>query len=156
MPTNFPGGLDSLPNPSDATNLDEPGYLHADQHANANDAIEALEGKLGIDFSSTTTSIDYISRLFLLTATQHPNGAYAECERISGQVFPYKITWYTNSGKSIKLVEKEFTYGSSLPVPTTITMRLYNGTVANTVLRTITDTITYSRVFEVSRTRVVA
>jgi len=155
MPTNFPSGLDSLPNPTAATVLDQPGLTHADQHINSNDAIEALETKLGIDLSTATTTIDYIARLFLLTNTEHPNGQYAECEMVPGKVFPLRVTWYTNSGKTIKLVEKEFTYGSSIPVPTVITMRLYNGTVANTILRTITDTITYNQVFEVSRTRVV-
>lgn len=156
MPTNFPGGLDSLPNPSSSTVLDQPGLTHVDQHVNTNDAIEAIEGKLGIDLSTTTNTIDYIVRLFLLTSTEHPNGFYAECERVTGKVFPLRVTWYTNSGKSIKLVEKEFAYGPTMPVPTSITMRLYNGTVANTVVRTITDTISYSQVFEVSRTRVVS
>lgn len=155
MSTNFPGGLDSLPNPGDTDNLDQPGLLHADQHANANDAIEAIQAKLGIDLSSTSTSIDYIAKLLLLTSTEHPDAAYAECERVTGKVFPLRVTWYTNSGKTIKLVEKEFAYGLSSPVPTTITMRLYNGTNSNTVVRTITDTITYSQIFEVSRTRVV-
>ena len=155
MATNFPNGLDNFPNPTGATVLDQPGLRHDEQHTNANDAIEALESKLGVNLSTTTNTIDYIVRLFLLTSTQHPDGYYAECERITGKVFPWKITWYTNSGKAIKLVEKEFTYGTTKPVPTAITMRLYNGTVANTVVRTITDTISYNQVFEVSRTRVV-
>lgn len=155
MATNFPGGLDTLPNPSAATVLDQPGLKHVDQHANANDAIEAMQAKIGIDLSTTANTIDHIVRLFLLTSTEHPSGFYAECEKVPGKVFPLRVTWYTNSGKTIKLVEKEFAYGVAVHIPTTITMRLYNGTVANTVLRTITDTITYSTVFEVSRARVV-
>jgi hypothetical protein len=155
MATNFPNGLDNFPNPTGTTVLNQPGLSHAEQHANANDAIEALESKLGIDLSTSTNTIDYIVRLFLLTCTQHPAGTYAEYERVSGKVFPWRITWYTDSTKTIKLVEKEFTYGTNKPVPTTITMRLYNGTVANTVVRTITDTISYNQIFEVSRTRVV-
>lgn len=55
MAINYPTSLDTFSNPSasDATNnLTTP---HATQHANANDAIEALEAKVGIT-SSTPTS----------------------------------------------------------------------------------------------------
>lgn len=56
MATNFPASLDAFSNPAagDATNnLTTP---HATQHANANDAIEALEAKLGITASTPTAS----------------------------------------------------------------------------------------------------
>lgn len=155
MSTNFPAGLDAFANPSASNTLDQPGIKHSDQHANLNDAVEAVETKLGINLSNVANSIDYIANLFLLTNTQHYNGTYAELERVTGKVWPKRVTWYTNSGKTVMLVQKEFTYGSSIPVPTTITMRLYDGSIANTVVRTITDTVTYSTVFEVSRTRVV-
>lgn len=155
MATNFPNSLDVLPNPTPTTLLNQPGLRHDEQHANANDAIVAIENKLGIDLSSTTYTIDYIIRLFLLTNTQHPDGYYAEYERVPGKVFPAKIVWYTNPTKTIKLVEKTYTYATLKPVPTTITMRLYDGTIANTVVRTIIDNISYNQVFETSRTRTV-
>ena len=49
MPTDYPAGLDDFDNPSDADGdqLDTPGVLHDEQHANANDAIEAIEAELG-------------------------------------------------------------------------------------------------------------
>jgi hypothetical protein len=58
---NFPTSLDSLANPGPGTYEDDVGFVHSDQHANANDILEALEGKLGIgrpggDRSSTATS----------------------------------------------------------------------------------------------------
>lgn len=66
MPSNFPTNLDSLTNPEPSDNLDTPSVLHTDQHANANDAIEALQEKVGIDGSSDTNSIDYkINNYFL-------------------------------------------------------------------------------------------
>ena len=57
MATNFPASLDSLTNPSSSDPLNNPS--HSAQHANANDAIEALEAKVGIDGSANTSSLDY-------------------------------------------------------------------------------------------------
>lgn len=57
MATNFPTGLDTLTNP---TATDEVAIVsHSSQHTNANDAIEALEAKVGQDNSAVTTSHDY-------------------------------------------------------------------------------------------------
>ena len=62
MATNFPSSLDSLTNPASNSPLSNP--AHASQHANINDAVEALEAKVGIDGSTVTTSHDYkISQL---------------------------------------------------------------------------------------------
>ena len=47
MSTNFPTALDTLTNPNPTDYLNSPS--HAGQHANANDAIEALEAFLGIN-----------------------------------------------------------------------------------------------------------
>jgi hypothetical protein len=57
MATNFPASLDSLTNPSATDTLDSP--PHDEQHADANDAIEALQAKVGVDSSAVTTSLDY-------------------------------------------------------------------------------------------------
>lgn len=57
MAINFPSNIDSLTNPVAGDTLDSPS--HADQHSNENDAIEALETKVGVDSSAVTTSHDY-------------------------------------------------------------------------------------------------
>lgn len=59
--TNFPTSLDSLPNPtgSDLMENATEALDHDVQHSNANDAIEALEAKVGINGSAVTTSHDY-------------------------------------------------------------------------------------------------
>ena len=57
MATNFPASLDSLTNPSSSDSLNSPS--HSAQHANSNDAIEALQAKVGADSSAVTTSLDY-------------------------------------------------------------------------------------------------
>ena len=55
MATNFPTSLDSLSNPASSDQL----IGHAQQHTNANDAIEALQAKVGIDGSVDTDSLEY-------------------------------------------------------------------------------------------------
>lgn len=57
MATNFPTSLDSLTNPLSTDPLDNPS--HSDQHSNVNDAVEALEAKVGVNGSAVTTSLDY-------------------------------------------------------------------------------------------------
>lgn len=57
MATNFPSSLDSLTNPQAGDTLANPS--HSEQHANANDAIEALQAKVGVNSSAVTTSLDY-------------------------------------------------------------------------------------------------
>jgi hypothetical protein len=57
MATNFPTSLDTLVNPLPGDNVNAPS--HAAQHTNANDAIEALEQKVGITNSAVTTTHDY-------------------------------------------------------------------------------------------------
>lgn len=62
MPTNFPTSLDSLTNPLSTDTLNNPS--HSGQHANANDAIEALQAKVGVNGSAVTTTLDYkVSRV---------------------------------------------------------------------------------------------
>ena len=58
MATSFPSGLDALTNPTSSDGLNSPD--HAGQHANANDAIEALEAKVGVNGSAVTSSLDYM------------------------------------------------------------------------------------------------
>lgn len=64
MPTNFPATIDTvatLPNPG-ATDLlanSVANLQHAYQHDTVNDAVRALETKMGINGSTDTSSIDY-------------------------------------------------------------------------------------------------
>jgi hypothetical protein len=57
MATSFPSSLDALTNPTSGDPLNSPS--HSAQHANANDAIEALEAKVGVDSSAVTSSHTY-------------------------------------------------------------------------------------------------
>lgn len=57
MATSFPTSLDELVNPQSTDSVKE--VSHAAQHANANDAIEALEQKVGVNNSTDPNSLDY-------------------------------------------------------------------------------------------------
>ena len=155
MASNFPTGLDNFPNPTSSTVLNQPGLTHVEQHVNLNDSVENIEAKIGVDLSNVTTSIDYIVKLLLITQTESPGATYAEIERVPSKVWISRVTWYTNAGKTVKLVDKTYTYGLSAPVATVITMRMFDGTPSNGIIRTITDTITYDRIFEQSRVRTI-
>lgn len=56
MPTNYPTSLDSLTNPTSSDPQNNPS--HSGQHANANDAIEAIETFLGTSSAPLPTILD--------------------------------------------------------------------------------------------------
>lgn len=61
MATSYPTALDNLPNPVGSTSMGASGGLsHSAQHRNLNDAVEAIQLKLGINNSSDTNSIDNV------------------------------------------------------------------------------------------------
>lgn len=55
MATNYPTSKDNLTNPAATESMEG----HATLHGNVNDAIEAIENKLGVNGSSDVNSIDY-------------------------------------------------------------------------------------------------
>lgn len=61
MSTNFPSSLDTFTNPSASSEVgvEVGGRTHSEFHSDNNDAIEALEAKVGADSSAVTTSHDY-------------------------------------------------------------------------------------------------
>lgn len=83
-------------------------------------------------------------------AESFASGAYRE---VTGDVFPSAIVWWESSSKLKKIVEKLITWTGVNA--TTIVWKVYD-TDGSTVLATVTDAITYSGVFETSRTRTIA
>lgn len=58
--SDFPISLDSFPNPTGSTYLNSSGALgHAAQHTATNDAVEALQTRIGVTGSAVNTTIDY-------------------------------------------------------------------------------------------------
>jgi hypothetical protein len=59
MASNFPSSLDSFTNPSSSDAMDSVSVPHATQHSDLNDAVEALQAKVGADSSAVASSHDY-------------------------------------------------------------------------------------------------
>ena len=55
--TSFPNSKDNFENPNPNDPLSNPS--HSEQHQNVNDAIEAIQTKIGVDGSNDSNSIDY-------------------------------------------------------------------------------------------------
>jgi hypothetical protein len=86
--TNFPSSLDTFNNPSAGTSQDAPGFEHDIQHSNLNDAVAALQAKVGINSSTDQTSMDYklmaLVQMFLGTNQQFKFAAGQFCIWDSG------------------------------------------------------------------------
>ena len=107
MATLFPTSIDVLANPHSAAPLHSPG--HAQQHIDANDAIEALEAKVGQDGSAVVTSHDYkIAQLEGLVTSQvaGARSLYAEVRNQSGSAIAKGMPVYIvgSQGASGKLL----------------------------------------------------
>jgi hypothetical protein len=57
MATVYPGALDDFTNPTASDSLNDPTVPHATQHADANDAIEAIQATLGVDPQGTESTV---------------------------------------------------------------------------------------------------
>jgi len=85
MATNFPTSLDALTNPSGTDSMSSPS--HAGQHTDANDAIEALQAKVGVDGSAVTTSHEYrINSIEELTTNEQTGTTYTLALTDDGKV----------------------------------------------------------------------
>lgn len=74
MATNFPTSLDALDDPTGSESL--AAGAHAAKHTNVNDAVEALEAKVGVNGSAVTSSLDYLVKSAEAPGHTH-NAAYA-------------------------------------------------------------------------------
>lgn len=98
MTISFPGSLDTLTNPAATDNEDQSGRFHDVQHADANDAIEALEAKVGIDGSTVGTSLDYKINY----APQYPDASASEDDNFSDGTFS---GWTTTEQQTLTVTE---------------------------------------------------
>lgn len=57
MATAYPSNLDNFTNPTSSDTLDSASVPHATQHANANDAIEAIEAELGTNPKGSSATV---------------------------------------------------------------------------------------------------
>ena len=69
MTTNFPSSLDSFTNPSATDAMDSVTVPHADQHADLNDAMEAVQAKLGVGAGTSGEWTSYTPTFTNMTAS---------------------------------------------------------------------------------------
>ena len=127
MTTNFPSGLDAFTNPSATDAMDSVTVPHASQHADLNDAVEALQAKVGVDGSAVTTSLDYKVDALETTNGNLISGATYYYTNNSQYAPEYGSNYYRSnlytisapSGKSISSIQ--LTTRSSAPAWVTIT-----------------------------------
>ena len=105
MATTFPTTLDILTNPGSGDTLNAPS--HSTQHANSNDAIEALQAKVGVNSSAITTSLDYVVRN--LPAANITSGTLPSA-RLAAIT---SLSLSTGSGAIIKSTEQRLVNGTN-------------------------------------------
>lgn len=57
MPTQYPGSLDNFVNPTASDTLNSATVPHAQQHANLNDAVEAIQTVMGLNPAGTHLTV---------------------------------------------------------------------------------------------------
>ena len=111
MSTSFPGALDDFTNPSGSQSLAAGG--HSQLHADLNDAVEALEAKVGADSSAVTTSHDYLlaqlaGNLLLgageISVTGETTATIGRMHVCSGTAADYNVFLPTPAGNAGKLI----------------------------------------------------
>jgi len=120
MASNFPSSLDTFTNPSSTDAMDSVSVPHATQHSDLNDAVEALQAKVGADSSAVTTSHDYkISQLEALGSATAFTPSWANLTPGNAtEEFYYAIT------NNVMTVMGEITFGSTTSVGGAIGMTL--------------------------------
>jgi hypothetical protein len=92
MATSFPSGLDSFTNPSPGDGLSSPS--HAGQHADVNDAVEALQAKVGVDGSAVTGSLDYkVANQGLTLVKSQTVGRHDQSVRVQQWLSGHATNW---------------------------------------------------------------
>ena len=120
---------------------------------NIQDAITSLAGEIsagGITANQHKTLRHLIHFINEGPGDGFASGAY-KTTLPAGDPFPTSIIWWESSAQTEKIVEKTLTLNPN-KTPSQIEWKMYdiNGV---TVLATITDSITYSGIFEINRTR---
>ena len=111
MATSFPSGLDSLTNPSSGDSLSSPS--HSAQHANVNDAVEALQAKVGVDGSAVTTSLDYKvahqGLVLIASATfANPDTSVSFDNVFTSAYRNYRVVWNVSASQSSTTLDMRF------------------------------------------------
>src|SRR6202020_2146769 len=95
--TNFPASIDAPVDPIGTNPLSSPD--HAGQHSFENDAIVALETKVGVDSSAVTTTIDYKLKN---TASHDPGHQHTPASLLPGTLTANQIMQVNSAGTAFQ------------------------------------------------------
>jgi microcystin-dependent protein len=117
MAINYPASLDTFTNPVATDPMNAATVPHATQHANLNDAVEALEAKVGADSSAVSSSHDYklarlstpAGMLAFTIASSAPTGWVFHNQTIANANVTYPALW--------AVVPASWQSGTSLVIP---------------------------------------
>jgi hypothetical protein len=108
MASNFPSSLDTFTNPSSTDAMDSVSVPHATQHSDLNDAVEALQAKVGADSSGVASSHDYKIAQLEAGATGGKILQIAQTTKVD--VFSTSATSYTDlTGLSVSITPSSTT-----------------------------------------------
>lgn len=113
MATSFPTGLDALTNPTSANGLNSPD--HAGQHADANDAIEAIEAQIGTTASPVLARL--ASPIFTGTPTL-PTGTIATTQTAGNSTTAVATTAFVTTADNLKANLASPTFTGTPAAPT--------------------------------------
>lgn len=128
MASSYPGALDTLTNPVAADTLDSVTVPHATQHANANDAIEAVQAELGVDPAGASATV--VARLDTLDTT------------VAAKV-ANPMTAALNANSNTIYSVSQFAVGATITTTNTVTVARTASITTGYNSLSITDSITW-------------
>lgn len=154
-PDRFPGeeeveGLNFDPSDSAPSSEGEIRYHDGYFEFYDSDGVAGFRGSGGITEAQHKTLRQLIHFIDEGPAGGFASGAYKETTPAGP--FPTSIVWWESSSKLKKIVEQGITWTGVNP--TTVVWKIYD-TDGSTVLAEVSDSITYSGVFEASRERTI-
>ena len=132
MATAYPSNLDNFTNPTSSDTLDSVTVPHATQHANANDAIEAIEAELGtnpkgssatvkarLDSLDTTVSAKAPTASPTFTGTPTlPSGTIATTQTAGNSTTAVATTAFVTTADNLKANIASPTFTGTVTMPT--------------------------------------
>lgn len=131
MSTSYPGAIDNLTNPTGTVGETQSTVSHLAQHQNANDAIEAIEGTLGVNPQGAAGTVK--ARLDAAEAAITALGTSAYTSLPDGSITTAKLA--TNSVSTIKITDDSIT-AIKLQTDSVTTAKIVNNAVTAAKLAT--------------------
>lgn len=138
MSITFPTTLDTLTNPTGTDAVTSPD--HAGQHSDVNDAVEALEAKVGIDSSAVVTSLDYLVKNALSTDPGHKHPASKIVNTPAGGIVATTVQAAIDELDTEKAPLASPTFTGTVALPATSATSMSIGTLTG-VLRADSGTV---------------